>query len=56
LKGLDLSAEQARQLLTVDVAGWKNEIANVATNYEKFGKHLPAALTAQLEGLRQRLG
>jgi phosphoenolpyruvate carboxykinase (GTP) len=56
LTGLKLSAEQARELLTVDVAGWKNEIADVATNYQKFGKHLPPALHAQLEGLRQRLG
>ena len=56
LNGLGLSAEQVRQLLEVDRAGWKNEIADVAANYKKFGDTLPAALAAQLDGLRQRLG
>ena len=56
LNGLHLSAEQRRQLLTIDVEGWKREIADVAANYKKLGKQLPAALNAQLDSLRQRLG
>jgi len=56
LTGLNLPAEDARQLLTVDVAGWKNEITDVAASYQKFGAQLPAALSTQLENLRQRLG
>jgi phosphoenolpyruvate carboxykinase (GTP) len=55
LKGLNLSAENAKLLLTVDKEGWKKEIADVAVNYKKFGTHLPAALNAQLEGLTKRL-
>ncbi len=56
LSGLDLPAENVRQLLTLDVPGWHNEISDVAANYKKFGAQLPAALNAQLENLRQRLG
>jgi phosphoenolpyruvate carboxykinase (GTP) len=56
LSGLNLTAEQQKELLAVDVAGWKAEIADVATNYAKFGNRLPAALNGQLESLKQRLG
>jgi len=56
LADLNLPAEDVKQLLAVDVAGWKNEVADVAANYAKFGSHLPKALTAQLDGLKQRLG
>jgi phosphoenolpyruvate carboxykinase (GTP) len=55
LTGLNLTAEHAAQLLTVDVEGWKKEIADVAANYTKFGEQLPPALNAQLESLRERL-
>ena len=56
LTGLDLPAENLRELLEVDVAGWKTEIATVAESYAKFGDRLPTALTKQLEELRRRLG
>jgi phosphoenolpyruvate carboxykinase (GTP) len=56
MTGLNLPAGQIAELLKVDVGGWKNEIADVATNYAKFGARMPAALTAQLDGLKQRLG
>jgi phosphoenolpyruvate carboxykinase (GTP) len=56
LSGLNLSAENVKELLAVDAAGWKNEVADVAANYAKFGDHLPKALSAQLDSLRQRLG
>jgi phosphoenolpyruvate carboxykinase (GTP) len=56
LNGLNLSAENVKELLAVDVAGWKKEIEDVAANYAKFGDHLPKALAAQLDSLRQRLG
>ena len=54
--GLDLSADHASQLFAVDIDGWKKEIADVASNYRKFGDRLPSALRAQLDDLRQRLG
>jgi phosphoenolpyruvate carboxykinase (GTP) len=56
LSGLDLPADNLRQLLEVDQAGWKNEAEDVAANYAKFGSRLPQALSDQLAGLRQRLG
>jgi phosphoenolpyruvate carboxykinase (GTP) len=56
MNGLNLPAEALNELLAVDTAGWHKEIDDVAANYKKFGARLPAALAAQLEGLRQRLG
>jgi phosphoenolpyruvate carboxykinase (GTP) len=56
LSGLDLPAENVRELLAVNVEDWKKEIADVAANYAKFGSHLPKQLTDQLESLRRRLG
>ena len=56
LRGLNVPAENIEQLITVDVAGWKREIEDVASNYAKLGERLPAALHTQLEELRKRLG
>ena len=33
-----------KDLLAVDLAGWRNEIADVAANYAKLGDKLPKAL------------
>ena len=54
--GLNITADQINQLLTVDATGWRNEIADVAANYKKFGTQLPAALNRQLEELGKRIG
>jgi phosphoenolpyruvate carboxykinase (GTP) len=56
LSGLNLPAEDVKLLLEVDAAGWKNEVADVAANYAKFGSHLPKALNDQLDELKKRLG
>jgi phosphoenolpyruvate carboxykinase (GTP) len=56
LKGLDLPADDLKQLLAVDINGWKNEMTNIAENYAKFGTHLPKALNDQLAELRKRIG
>jgi phosphoenolpyruvate carboxykinase (GTP) len=56
LSGLDLPADDLRQLIAVDIAGWKKEVEDVAANYAKFGNKLPKALSGQLDGLRKRLG
>ena len=55
LSGLQLSAADLKQLLAVDLPGWKKETQDVAANYAKLGAHLPKALDEQLEGLRKRL-
>ena len=58
LKGLEgeVSAADLKELLKVDVEGWKNELAMIKEHYAKFGAKLPAELTKQLEGLEARLG
>jgi phosphoenolpyruvate carboxykinase (GTP) len=56
LSGLNLPADDLKQLLAVDVASWKKEAENVAANYARLGSHLPKALNDQLDGLRKRLG
>jgi phosphoenolpyruvate carboxykinase (GTP) len=56
LSGLNLSADSLKQLLAVDVAGWKKEAEGVAANYARLGSRLPKALNDQLDSLRKRLG
>jgi phosphoenolpyruvate carboxykinase (GTP) len=55
LSGLEISAEDMQELLTVDIEGWKGEAAGLAEYYEKFGDRMPAALRAQLAALQERL-
>ena len=56
LSGLNISASDLNELLKVDLAGWRDEIADVAANYAKLGSALPPALNAQLASLKQRIG
>ncbi len=56
VSGLNLPAGAIEELTRVDTAGWKQEVDGVAEFYAKFGNRLPAALKAELDGLRQRLG
>jgi phosphoenolpyruvate carboxykinase (GTP) len=52
-----VTKEDMAELLSVDVAGWKAELADVAANhYPMFGAKLPKELTAELAGLNSRLG
>jgi len=54
-EGLDVSPADLKELLRVDIEGWKNEVEDIAKSYEKLGSKLPAALKTQLENLRARL-
>ncbi|MGO9584641.1 MAG: phosphoenolpyruvate carboxykinase (GTP) [Limisphaerales bacterium] len=56
LSGLNLPANDLKQLLEVDIAAWKKEAEGVAANHARLGSHLPKALNDQLDGLRKRLG
>ena len=56
LAGLNIPASDVAELLKVDLAGWRNEIADVAANYAKFGDKLPKALADQLDSLKKRIG
>jgi phosphoenolpyruvate carboxykinase (GTP) len=56
LAGLDIPADNLKQILSVDKAGWIKEADDIGAYYTKFGSHLPQALNEQLDGLRKRLG
>jgi phosphoenolpyruvate carboxykinase (GTP) len=53
--GLEVTEAEMRELLAVDVDGWKQQVPQIHTHYAKFGDKLPAQLSAQLEELEQRL-
>jgi len=55
LSGLQLSPNGLKELLAVDLAGWKKEAEDVAASYAQFDGKLPKALNDQLDGLRKRL-
>jgi phosphoenolpyruvate carboxykinase (GTP) len=53
--GLDVSAETMKELLSVDVEGWKKELADIKANhYPKFD-NMPKELLAELAALEERL-
>ena len=51
----EVSREDMAELLSLDVEGWKNELAMIKEHYKKFAGHLPAELSKQLEELEARL-
>jgi len=53
--GLDLGAEDIRELLRVDLKGWLDEIPGIEKHFDEFGDKLPSALRDELHALRQRL-
>ena len=55
LHGLDMPADNIMALTSVDITGWKQELADIATSYARFDGHLPPALSKQLHELEQRL-
>ena len=44
-----------KELLALDIDGWKKEFDSIKVHYEKFGDRLPQALRDQLKALEQRL-
>jgi phosphoenolpyruvate carboxykinase (GTP) len=53
--GLDLSDEDMRELLAVDVEAWTAQLLQVREHFARFGDRLPEELRAQLDALEQRL-
>jgi phosphoenolpyruvate carboxykinase (GTP) len=57
LAGLDLPADDLRQLLGVDLEGWLAEVPLIREHFAQFGNHLPPALGSEVDrleaGLRQ---
>lgn len=56
ISGLDIALDTIKELLGVDKALWKDEIAGIAEFYDKFGDTLPKALNEELSNLKARLG
>ncbi len=56
LNGLDIPAEDLKELLRVDVDAWKAEIPDIKQHFSKFGDRLPERLAKQLRELAKRLG
>ncbi len=53
--GLDLSPGNLDALLSVDVEGWRDELALISAHYDSLGDRLPVALRDELDALAKRL-
>jgi len=56
VEGLDISPEAMTELLTVDQAGVRAELAQTQDHLAQFGDSLPDEVQQQLDQLKQRLG
>ena len=57
IEGLNgITVDTIKELLTVDVASWKEDVANIREFYAQIGEHVPAELYGELEALEKRLG
>jgi phosphoenolpyruvate carboxykinase (GTP) len=56
LSGLDISAENMRAMMDVDLKAWKAEIPDIEQHFALFGKRLPERLRKQLDEFKRRLG
>jgi phosphoenolpyruvate carboxykinase (GTP) len=54
LNGLDVSAEDMRELLKLDKEEWLAEVASIKEHYAKYGR-MPAELQNQLKALEERI-
>jgi phosphoenolpyruvate carboxykinase (GTP) len=55
LKGLNVPAENLKELLKVDKEAWKAEVPKMEKFFAQFGSRLPPRLIKQLEDLKARL-
>ncbi|MBI4826065.1 MAG: phosphoenolpyruvate carboxykinase (GTP) [Nitrospirae bacterium] len=55
-KGLDISPDKIREIMSVDTDAWKAEIPDIESHFAKFGNRLPERLKKQLEEFKNRLG
>jgi len=56
IEGLDISLDTIRELLTVDVESWKEDVQNIKEFYALVGDHVPAEMYEELAALEARLG
>ncbi len=55
LDGLDISAEDVKELLKVNKEEWLKEVTSIKEHYAKFGDKLPKELLSQVDALEKRL-
>jgi len=55
LEGVSVSPKSLKELFEVNAGSWLAETDMISSYYESFGAHVPAALNAELESLKQRL-
>ena len=53
--GLSLAPDALKDLLAVDIAGWKKEAEDIGSYYTRFGDRLPPVLSKELASLKDRL-
>jgi phosphoenolpyruvate carboxykinase (GTP) len=56
VSGLKVSADDMKELMKVDTAGWKAELPLIHEHFATFGSKLPKALKDELAALEKRLG
>ena len=57
IEGLeDVTLDTIKDLLTIDVESWKEDVANIKEFYAQVGDHVPAELYEELAALEARLG
>ncbi|HLI52833.1 MAG TPA: phosphoenolpyruvate carboxykinase (GTP) [Acidimicrobiales bacterium] len=54
--GLEISPSAMRELLSVDVDGWRRDVASIRDYYDSLGERMPSELLDQLAELEKRLG
>ncbi len=55
LAGLDVPAEDMKELLHVDADAWKEEVRDMEEHFAQFGDRLPRVLAEELKALAKRL-
>ena len=56
MTGLDLSPENIKALMAVDLPAWKAEVPDIEAHFALFGNRLPERLRKQLDEFKKRLG
>src|ERR1035438_9430216 len=56
VEGLDVSAADMAELLTVHDEEWRHEVPRIHEHFAEFGEHLPAKLHAEVKRLEATLG
>ncbi|MDO9287265.1 MAG: phosphoenolpyruvate carboxykinase (GTP) [Thermodesulfovibrionales bacterium] len=56
LNGIEMSPENMKELMKVDLKEWRAEIPDIENHFARFGSRLPERLKKQLKELAARLG